>query len=75
MTANSKFFATPAIWTSDMNDGEWEWELHKMLERSKLTSDFLACRITPNDFADGLDELGIDVIQASQDWADGLVYL
>lgn len=75
MTVNSKFFATPAVWTSEMSNDEWQWELHRMLKRSQLTSDFIGGRITPDDFADGLDELGIDVIQASQDWETGLVYL
>lgn len=74
MTVN-KFFATPAVWTPGMCDGEWEWELQQMLYRAQLTSDFVNGVISPVDFADGLDELGIDVIQASEDWERSLVYL
>lgn len=70
-----KFFAIPAIWTPDMNDGEWQDELDRMLLRSRLTHEFVSGNLSPNDFMDGLNDLNIDVYTVEDYWANGVSLL
>lgn len=69
------YFATPAIWVPGMDDLEWQYELDRMLMRSQLTHDFVDGVISPGDYMDGLDDLGINVNAAAKDWEEGVVYL
>lgn len=71
----NRFFATPAIYLPDMNNEEWQEELNKMVVRSLITQKFTSGKITPDDFMDALDFLGVDVISCVDDWNDGLSYL
>jgi hypothetical protein len=69
------YFATPAIWLPGMDEAEWQAEIHKMVARSRLAHAFVTGEISPDDFMDGLHEHGVDVIAASDDWENGIVYL
>ncbi len=62
------YIATPAIWTPGMNDQEWEHEIGQMFNRSQAASDFLAGKLTPEEFEMALDDFGVDPYQAAEDW-------
>ncbi len=66
------FFATPAINHAAMCPAEWEHELRLMVRRSPLADAFISGEITPDQFEMGLDEHRIDVMQAREDWSEGL---
>ena len=70
-----RYFATPALWIPGMEEGEWEEELRKMIARSELAHAFVSGDISPDDFMDGLHENGVDVIAASEDWEEGIIYI
>lgn len=70
-----RFFATPAIYLSDMNEQEWQFELDRMLVRSFATRDFVNGKLSPDDYLDLLDETGVDPIGATSDWEQGISYL
>lgn len=76
-TANAldRFFATPAIWIPEMDEGEWQEELRKMIARSRLAHAFVSGEISPDDFADGLHENGVDVHHTADGWEEGIVYI
>lgn len=70
-----RFFATPALYFPDMNNEEWEFELERMFQRTMLTREFVENKLTPDQYGQALDSLGIDIIQATTDWDNALVYL
>ncbi|MGF1481255.1 MAG: hypothetical protein ACFB4I_17525 [Cyanophyceae cyanobacterium] len=68
-------FETPAIWTPNMDDEEREFELDRMLARSLATKDWLEGRLNTADWMDCMDYYGVDILQAAQDWNQGISYI
>ncbi|MBD0268566.1 MAG: hypothetical protein ICV77_09760 [Cyanobacteria bacterium Co-bin8] len=65
-------FRTPAIYSPDMSQADWEGELNNMLIRAQATGDFLAGRISPADFEDILSSAGIsDPFELAARWEEG----
>lgn len=67
--------ATPAIWTPDMSDDQWEEQLDLMLNRAIAAHEFITGRINGDDFADALHDYGFDPAQCFEHWDNGLTYL
>ncbi|NEQ20657.1 MAG: hypothetical protein F6K28_15740 [Microcoleus sp. SIO2G3] len=70
-----EFLATPAIWLPGMDEGDWQDELDRMLQRSRLTHQFVDGALSPDDYMEGLYELGIDPLLAADNWEEGFSYL
>lgn len=70
-----EFLATPAIWVPGMDDGDWQDELDRMLVRSRLTHQFVDGDLSPDDYMEGLYELGVDPLLAADCWEEGLSFL
>jgi len=68
------YFATPAVHHAAMCEAEWQHELRLMVRRSLLTDAFIKGEITPDQYEQGLDAHRIDVMQARDDWQQGISY-
>ena len=68
-------FATPAIWYPGQEPQEFEYELERMMLRSKYTQQWLDGEMSTADYMDMLHYLGVDPVQSAADWAAGIVYL
>ncbi|AFY64682.1 hypothetical protein [Geitlerinema sp. PCC 7407] len=68
-------FETPMIITPDQGPDEFDFELDRMLRRADATRAWQMGQISTADWMDAMDELGVDVIQASTDWAQGVNYI
>lgn len=66
------FLHVPAYWNSRMSSEEWSLALKDMVRRTFLTKAFIDGEITPDQFGDVLNETGIDVIQITELWEDGI---
>lgn len=67
--------ATPAIWTPDMNDSDWEKALDQMLLRSQAATDFVEGRLPPSDFAEILACDGYNPNDLFDHWLGGFTLL
>lgn len=63
--------AIPAVYTPDQSDQEWRDETARMFAHSRLTSLFTSGQISPDDYADGLAELGYDPSALDDLWVEG----
>lgn len=68
-------FETPMIITPDQSPDEFEFELARMLRRADATRAWQMGQISTMEWMDAMDELGVDVIQASVDWSQGVNYI
>lgn len=60
--------ATPAIWYPGQSDAEWQDELDRMVERSRMTQALLQGKIAPDTFLDYLAEEYQDPLIVAEDW-------
>ncbi len=68
-------FATPLITDESQCLEELNWEIERCVIRSRATTAFLAGRIDVETWEDILNENGVDVVQAAEDWSEGMSYL
>lgn len=67
--------ATPMIWTPEMGQEEAEHEINRMLERSRVASEFLQGNLSLEDYLDCLNDHKIAVEDCVEDWLNGVSYV
>ena len=68
-------FATPALIYPGQDPEEFAYEVQRMIQRAEITAAWEHGEIDIFTFMDAMDELGIDIIQAAEDWSSGIRYL
>ena len=70
----TSLFETPLILEWNYSPEEVAYEVERYWSRKEAVKDFLAGRIDVEVFEDILNENGIDVVQAYEDWSNGICY-
>lgn len=66
-----EFFAAPILVTPTQSEEEWRAECRRMFAHSRLTQQFVAGQICPDDYMDGLADLGENPYLLEDYWAEG----
>ena len=69
------FFATPALIYPGQDPEQFAAEVERMITRAKITAAWERGEIDTITFMDAMDELGVDIIQAAEDWSSGIRYI
>lgn len=65
-------FATPALYSHQLDPAEWQARVSAMLNRAEHTQKYVAGAMSPDDFAEALRMHGIaDPWQLDKLWEDG----
>jgi hypothetical protein len=67
--------ATPMIIHSEMDEAAFAFEFARMQLRAQATSDLVSGCLDVADYLDILDDSGIDIDVAMNDWRNGLSYM
>lgn len=62
--------ATPAIWYPGIDETDWQDQLDAVIERSAVTSAFLAGVLEADVFLDYLAETCDDPLEIAEDWEE-----
>lgn len=65
------YFAIPAVNREGMTDEDWNTECERMFRHSQLTRQFVEGKISPEDFQDGLADLGHNPDILEEIWDEG----
>lgn len=66
------YFAIPAQHTEGMSDEDWDAEMERMFKQSLLTRDFVRGQLSPEDYSDGLADLGENPYHLGELWENGI---
>lgn len=69
------YFGLPALLSAELSEEEWQAEVARMLQHSRLTQLFVSGRMTPDEYQDGLAQLGINPFEVEALWAEGVCLL
>jgi len=70
-----EFFAMPIIVTPAQTEEEWRSECRRMFSHNQLTQRFITGEISPEDFMDGLADLGENPLLLEDHWVEGRSFL
>lgn len=65
------FFAAPISCSDAISEEEWKAECDRMFAHSRLTQKFVSGQLNPNDYMDGLADLGEDPFLLDDLWSEG----
>lgn len=65
------FFASPISCSDGMTEQEWAAECDRMFAHSRLTQRFVSGLLCPDDYMDGLADLGEEPYLLDDLWSEG----
>jgi hypothetical protein len=71
LTNLDEYFAAPILVTPNQSAEEWRTEAQRMFAHSQLTQLFVAGKLHPDDYMDGLADLGENPLLLEDLWAEG----
>jgi hypothetical protein len=67
-----RYLWLPAETSPDMSDEDWQSEMETMFAASRLTRQFVDGQIPPEDYYDGLADIGYDPNELEAMWEAGI---
>jgi hypothetical protein len=71
LTNLDEYFASPILVTPNQSQEEWRSEAQRMFAHSRLTQMFVSGQLCPDDYMDGLADLGENPLLLEDLWAEG----